>query len=157
MRIAKIVQAAVLLSSLFPAAQAAAFGMGGVPGVGMGMSMPNSASMANGGNASYAHGSPAATNPAVALMEARQRDAQVAAEIDQARRAGRNVSAAETDRRRGEGALESSHADEAMLHFNDAERNLGIVPNTAAMGSYSKSALGSVSSGGTDLSGAIVH
>ncbi len=157
MRIGKIVQAAAVVSALLPAVQAAAFGMGGAPGVGVGMSMSNSTSMANGGNASFAHGSPAATNPAVAAMEARQRNAQVAAEIEQARKAGKNVSAAESDRRRGEAAIDSSHPDEAMLRFNDAERDLGIVANNAAMGSYSKSLLGSVTPGGTDLSGAVVH
>jgi hypothetical protein len=67
------------------------------------------------------------------------------------------VSAAEADRRKGEAALESSHANEAMLRFSDAERDLGIVANSAAMGSYSKSVLGSVTSGGTELSGAVVH
>jgi hypothetical protein len=159
MRIAKMVQAAVLVSSFLPAARVAAFGMGGgsVVGVGVGMSMSNAAGMANGGNASYAHGSPAATNPAVAMMEARQRDAQVAAEIGQARSAGKNVRVAEGDWRRGEGAIESNRADEAMVHFNEAEHDIGIVANGAAMGSYSKSVLGSVTSGGTELSGAIVH
>jgi len=159
MRIGKLIQTAVLVSLFLPVAQAAAFGMGGASGVGAGagMSVSNSASIGNGGNASYAHGSPAATNPAVAAMEARQRDAQVSAEIDQARRTGKNVRAADSDRRKGEGAIESNHADEAMLHFNDAERDIGIVANTTAIGSYSKSALGSVTPGGTDLSGAIVH
>jgi hypothetical protein len=156
MHIGKIVLAGVI-SAVLPAAQAAAFAMGGAPGAGVGLSMSNSGSMANGGNASYAHGSPAATNPAVAAMEARQRDAQVAAEIEQARRAGRNVSAAEAARHKGEAALAANQADQAMLRFSDAERDLGIVANNAAMGAYSKSLLGSVTSGGTDLSGAVVH
>ena len=169
-RIAKIFQAAALsvapaalpvllvLSCLYPVAPAAGFGMGGgAPSVGVGMSMGGSAMMANGGNAGYAHGSPAATNPAVAVMEARQRDAQVAAEIDRARKAGKNVHAADADRRRGEKELESNRADEAMLRFNDAEREAGIHASEAAMGTSSRSMLGSVTPGGTELSDAIVH
>ncbi|HEV3111408.1 MAG TPA: hypothetical protein VGY99_13025 [Candidatus Binataceae bacterium] len=150
----------LVLAFVYPAAPAAAFGMGGggaAPSVSVGGSMGVSAMTANGGNAAYAHGSPAASNPAVAAMEARQRDAQVAAEIDQARKAGKNVHAAEADRRRGERDLESNHAEEAMLRFNDAERDAGIHASEAAMGTSSRSMLGSVTPGGTELSGAIVH
>ena len=151
---------AMVLALAYPAAPAAAFGMGGgAPsvGVGVGSMSAGSTMTSNGANASYAHGSPAATNPAVAAMEARQRDTQVAAEIDQARKAGRGVTAAETERRKGEGAIEANHAEEAMLHFDHAEQDIGILSNTTAMGAYSKSGLGSMTAGGTELSGAIVH
>src|SRR5579863_6420057 len=152
----------VLLVSSFayPVAPAAAFGMGGggaAPSIGVGVSMGGSGMTANGGNAAYAHGSPAASNPAVAVMEARQRDAQVAAEIERARHTGKNVHAADADLRRGEGELESNHAEEAMLRFDDAERDAGIHASQAAMGTSSRSMLGSVTPGGTELSGAIVH
>jgi hypothetical protein len=155
MRVPKIIQAALIIMALWPIAQAAGFGMGGgvAPGVGVGMSIGNPA-MA-GSSLSYGHGSPAATNPAVAAMEARQREAQVA--IEQARNAGKNVRVAQADRIRGDGALESNQPDQAMAAFDRAERDLGIIPNTTAMGAYSRSALGSVTPGGTELSGAIVH
>ena len=149
-----------VLCFVYPVAPAAAFGMGGggaAPSISVGVSMGSSAVMGNGGNAGYAHGSPAASNPAVAAMEARQRDAQVTAEIERARQAGKNVQAADAARRRGEREIESNHAEEAMLRFNDAERDAGIHASEAAMGTSSKSMLGSNTPGGTELSGAIVH
>jgi len=156
MRFSRIIQAALVIIALWPI-EAGAFGMGGgvAPAVGgTGMSMGNPAM---GANLSYGHGSPAATNPAVAAIEARQREAQITAEIEQARKAGRNVAAAESDRRKGDGALQSNHPDQAMADFERAERDLGVVPKNTAMGSYSRSELGSVTPGGTELSGAIVH
>jgi len=156
-RIVKVIQAVLLVMSLYPLGLAAGFGMGGGPSVGVGMAMGTSTTMGDGGNASSAHGSPAATNPAVAAMEARQRDAEVGAEIEQARKAGRNVVSAEADRRKAEGAVEINHGDEAMVHLDQAERDMGIVSKTTAMGTYTKSSLGSVTSGGTELSGAVVH
>jgi len=153
MRITKIVAAAALVWSLCPSLPVAAFGMGGVGVAGMGGASMSGASMAYDGN--FAHGSPAATNPAVALVEARQRDAQVTAEIDQARKAGKNVRFAEACRRQGEKALGSGHVTKAMDHFNDAEQAVGIHPNTAAMG-YSSPSPGPATSAGPDLSGAIV-
>jgi hypothetical protein len=155
-------QAAAVLLILSPVVPAAGFGMGGgpvaAPGVAIGSSMGSSgAMMGNGGFVSYAHGSPAATNPAVAAMEARQRDVLVAGEIERVRKAGKNVDAADADLHRGEIALASDHAEKAMLHFNDAERDIGIRTYSAAVGTSSKSALGSVTPGGTELSGAIVH
>src|SRR5579885_1972810 len=158
MRFSRIIQAALVIIALGPIAQAAAFGMGGgvAPGAGgTGMAMGNPA-MA-GANLSYGHGSPAATNPAVAAIEARQREAQISAEIEQARKAGKSVATAESERRKGDGALESNHPDQAMADFERAERDLGVVPKNTAMGSYSRSELGSVTPGGTELSGAIVH
>jgi Spy/CpxP family protein refolding chaperone len=155
MRIIKIVQAGLLVLCLWPIATAAGFGMGG-PGVavGVGVSMGGSSTMSS---LAYGHGSPAATNPAVAAMEARQRDTQIAVEIDTMRKAGRSVTAAQADRRKADGALESNHAEEAMVDFDHAERDLGIVPKTTAIGAYSESPLGSVAPGGTELSGAVVH
>ncbi len=153
MRITKIVAAAALVWSLCPSVPVAAFGMGGAGVTGMGGASMSGASMAYNGNS--VHGSPAATNPAVALVEARQRDAQVTAEIDQARKAGKNVRSAETCRQQGEKALGSGLVSKALDHFNDAEQAVDIHPNTAAMG-YSGPAQGSVTSAGPNLSGAIV-
>jgi hypothetical protein len=67
-RVSKIVQAGLVVLSLLPIATAAGFGMGG-PSVNVGVSSPmgSSGAMVN-GNLSYGHGSPAATNPAVAAM-----------------------------------------------------------------------------------------
>src|SRR5579875_61064 len=154
MRRTKIVLAGLVGFVLWPIATAAGFGMGAPGAVGVGVSMGGSAMM---GSLAYGHGSPAATNPAVASMEARQREAQIAAEIEQARTSGRSVAAAEADRRKGDGALESNHAEQAMADFERAESDLGIVPKTTAIGAYSESPLGSVAPGGTELSGAIVH
>jgi hypothetical protein len=159
MRISKILAAAAVVALLFTVAPPPGFGMGGgvsvgVPGVGMSMS---GAGMAGGGYAGYGAGSPAATNPAVALMEARQRDVQVTAEIEQARKAGRNVMHAEDCRQQGEKSLQSGLASKAMLHFDDAERAVGIRASNATMGTYSSPSVGSVAPGGTDFSGAIVH
>ena len=159
MRRSKIVKAGLLILCLWPLAPAAGMGMGGggaAPAVGIGMSIGSPGSMGN-TSLSYAHGSPAASNPAVALMEARQRRAQVALEIEQARKAGRSVAGAETNRRKGEGAIEANHPGEAMQYFTRAENDLGIVSKTTAMGAYSQSPVGSVAPGGTELSGAIVH
>ncbi len=153
MHVAKIVAAAALVWSLCPSAPVAAFGMGGVGVAGMGGASMSGAGMAYDGN--FAHGSPAASNPAVALVEARQRDAQVTAEIDQERKAGKNVRSAETCLRQGEIALGSGLVSKAIDHFNDAEQAVGIHPNTAAMG-YPGPAQGSVTSSGSDRSGAIV-
>jgi hypothetical protein len=159
-RISKILAAAALIALLFTVAPLPGFGMGGgvsvgVPGAGMSMSGPG---MASGGYAGYGAGSPAATNPAVALMEARQRDVQVTAEIEQARKAGKNVQPAEACRKQGENALQSGLVSKAMLHFDDAERAAGIrASSNATMGTYSSPSAGSVAPGGTDFSGAIVH
>jgi hypothetical protein len=160
--IGRIVQAAAVISFLLPVIPAAGFGMGGGPGaaapaVAVASPMGAGAAMSGGGYAAYAHGSPAATNPSVARIEAKQRDVLVAGEIDQMRKSGRNVDAADADLHRGELALASDHAEQAMLHFNDAERDIGIRTYSAAVGTSSKSALGSVTPGGTELSGAIVH
>jgi hypothetical protein len=147
-----------LVLALYPVGLAAAFGMGGTAvGISTGMSVSGAGTMGNGGNASYAHGSPAATNPAVATVEARQRDAQVLGEIDRARKAGSNVAAAQADWRKGEGALEANHPDQAMLDFDHAEREMGIIPHLTVMGAYTRSEFGSVTPGGTELSGAVVH
>ena len=160
MRNSKILARAVLVALLFTVAPVPGFGMGGgvsvgVPGVGMSMSGPGIAGV---GYAGYGHGSPAATNPAVVLVEARQRDAQVSAEIEQARRAGKNVMHAEACRQQGEKSLQSGLASKAMLHFDDAERAVGIrASSNATMGTYSSPSVGSVAPGGTDFSGAIVH
>jgi hypothetical protein len=160
MRNSKILGRAALVGLLFSVAPVPGFGMGGgvsvgVPGVGMSMS---GAGMAGPGYAGYGVGSPAATNPAVALMEARQRDVQVTEEIEQARRAGKNVIHAEACRQQGEKSLQSGLASKAMLHFDDAERAAGIRPSrNATIGTYSSPSAGAVAPGGTDLSGAIVH
>jgi hypothetical protein len=163
MRITKIINligGAALAMYAAPVVPAAAAGMGGGGGVGfasVGVSMPGSPGMANGGIAGYTHGSPAASNPAVALGEARQRDAQVGAEIEQSRRVGKSVSMAVANREKGEKALQAGLADKAMLHFDAAEEAIGIRQSTASMGSYSASLTGSVAPGGTEYSGAIVH
>ncbi len=168
MSISKIFRAAALsvapasvpavLSFVYPVTPAAAFGMdGGAQSVGVGVSMGGSAMTANGGNASYAHGSPAASNPTVAVMEARQRDAQVATEIDRARQAAKNVHAVDADLRRREAALASSHADQAMVHFDHAESDMEVHASSTEMGSYTRSTFGSVAAGGVELSGAVVH
>jgi hypothetical protein len=158
-KIINLIGGAALALYAAPVAPAAGAGMGG-GGLGfasVGVSMPGSPGMANGGNAGYIHGSPAASNPAVALAEARQRDAQVGAEIDQARRVGKNVSTAVASREKGEKALQAGLAETAMLQFNAAEEAIGIRQSTASMGSYSASLTGSVAPGGTEYSGAIVH
>ena len=162
MCITRILRAVVLVLALAVVAPVAAFpmGMGGAPapGVGVGLSMSNPAMIVNGGNASFAHGSPAGvSNPAVGMMEARQRQAQVSAELDQARKAGKDIHAADARRQQGEKALASEHPGEAMSRFDDAERAVGIHASGTVMGAYSKSGLGSANAGGTELSGAIVH
>jgi hypothetical protein len=144
---------ALYAAQVSPAA-GAGMGGGGVGFASVGVSMPG---MANGGNAGYTHGSPAASNPAVALTEARQRYAQVGAEIDRARSEGKDVSTAVANREKGEKALQAGLADAAMLRFNAAEEAIGIHQSTASMGSYSASLTGSVAPGGTEYSGAIVH
>jgi hypothetical protein len=81
----------------------------------------------------------------------------VAAEIAQMRKSGRNVEAADADLHRGELALTSDHADQAMVHFDAAERDIGIHPYSAAGGTSAKPQFGSVTPGGTEFSGAVVR
>jgi hypothetical protein len=162
MRISKLIAAAALVSLWFTVAPVPGFAMGGGGGVSVGGGMSASgAGMTNGGYGGYVGygaGSPAGTNPAVAFAEARQRDTQVSAEIEQARKAGKNVRLAEVCRRQGETALQAGSVPKAMLHFDDAERAVGIHGSRAAsMGAYSASPVGSVAPGGTDFSGAVVH
>jgi len=166
-RIVRVSQAAPLILALLPVVPGAAFGMGmggggvgGTPSVGVATPMGSSGAgiTANGGNAAFAHGSPAgSSNPAVGMIEARQRDAQVSAEVDQARKAAKSIGAAPLELRRGEEALVSGQADQAMQHFDHAEAAIGIHASSTEMGVYSKSTFGSVAAGGVELSVAVVH